>query len=108
MPIPAAILALIQAGRIAGPLAARTMAGTTAAGLKKVDPMVKAGVAWAVPATIFSKWWDRKERRKPPENITVMPKPPLWNPDKWAQDVEDWIGSSVPFKEWLDVERGRK
>ena len=36
MPIPAAILALIQAGRIAAPLAARTIAGTTAAGLQKV------------------------------------------------------------------------
>ena len=37
MPIPAAILALIQAGRIAAPLAARTMAGTGAAGLQKVQ-----------------------------------------------------------------------
>ena len=64
MPIPAVILALIQAGRIAAPLAARTMAGTTAAGLKKVDPMVKAGVAWAVPTTMLSKWWDRREAKK--------------------------------------------
>jgi hypothetical protein len=37
MPIPAGILALIQAGRIAAPLAARTLAGTTAAGLQKVQ-----------------------------------------------------------------------
>ena len=36
MPIPAAILALIQAGRIAAPLAARTIAGTTASGLQRV------------------------------------------------------------------------
>lgn len=34
MAIPAAILALIQAGRIAAPLAARTLAGTTATGLE--------------------------------------------------------------------------
>ena len=37
MPIPAVILALIQAGRIAAPLAARTIAGPTAAGLQKVQ-----------------------------------------------------------------------
>ena len=53
MAIPAAILALIQAGKIAAPLAARTIAGTTAAGLQKAknvrafpDPTMKKLVNW--------------------------------------------------------------
>tara|TARA_R100001530_G_scaffold128830_1_gene98777 strand:+ start:109 stop:498 length:390 start_codon:yes stop_codon:yes gene_type:complete len=41
MAIPAAILALIQAGRIAAPLAARTLAGTTATGLEGAKRVVR-------------------------------------------------------------------
>ena len=82
MAIPAAILALIQAGRIAAPLAARTLAGTTAAGLKRVKKApgeiigrARRGEPW--------KWFEKAQAK---DAIKSDPTHPLYKAPRFTEE----------------------
>ena len=91
MPIPAAILALIQAGRIAAPLAARTIAGTTAAGLQRVR---KAPGVIIGRARRGEDWlWVQKAMAR--DKIKSDPTHPLYKAPRFT-DMQKMAASVIP------------